>query len=234
MAWLEVHQEVVRHRKTKRLARLLDVGRPQAVGHLIFLWTWAFDYAPSGDLSAFEPVEIAEESGWEGDPERFVSALQESGYMDASSLHDWEVYAGRLLTKRAANAQRARDARQRSAPRSRDVRAAYGATRPDPTVPDQDLNSEAAQPAAEAKPNPGQIPDRWAYLLGQLIHADRIWATVTYGALKRIAKETSDDAVGSALSIAAVSPPTINGKGAYPWLRATAQGVLDGRLKVPA
>jgi hypothetical protein len=234
MAWLEIHQEVVRHRKTKRLARLLGVGRPQAVGHLIFLWTWAFDYAPSGDLSAFEGVEIAEESGWEGDPETFVSALQSSGYMDGDMehwyLHDWEVYAGRLLTKRAANAQRARDARQRKPDGVRNVDAAYGATRPDPTVPDQDLIPPASVPsAANGTANSGQVPDRWPFFLGRLAMQDRAWLKVNLGACRRIASETSEAAVTTALSFAHENPPDINGS-AYGWLRATATRVHSGEV----
>ena len=38
MAWIESHQEIWRHPKTKKLARLLSVSVPTAVGHLHGIW----------------------------------------------------------------------------------------------------------------------------------------------------------------------------------------------------
>jgi len=54
MAWIESNQEVGRHPKTKKLARLLDISVVTAVGHLHYLWWWALDFAQEGVLTKFE------------------------------------------------------------------------------------------------------------------------------------------------------------------------------------
>ena len=45
MAWIESHQELWRHPKTKKLARLLGVSVPTVVGHLHGIWYWALDFS---------------------------------------------------------------------------------------------------------------------------------------------------------------------------------------------
>lgn len=113
MAWIEVHQSLPSHRKTSKLMRALDIKtRAQAVGHLVMLWLWALDNAPDGNLRELDPDDVAEAAGWRGNPDKLLSALQSSGYMDADGcVHDWGAYAGRLIDKRAANAKRNREAR---------------------------------------------------------------------------------------------------------------------------
>jgi hypothetical protein len=68
MAWIESHQSLGRHPKTKAAARALDISRVQLVGHLHYLWWWALDFAEDGDLSGIDPDDIAEEAMWDGDP----------------------------------------------------------------------------------------------------------------------------------------------------------------------
>ena len=103
MAWIESHQELARHPKTRRLARLLSCCLPQAVGHLQFLWWWALDYAPDGDLSAFTDEDIAEAVMWEGDAD-MCAALTSSGFLDDDRrIHNWADYTGRLISTRVAN-----------------------------------------------------------------------------------------------------------------------------------
>ena len=119
MAWIESHQEIWRHPKTKKLARLLGVSVPTAVGHLHGIWYWALDFAQDGDLRQYDPEEIADAALWEGDPRQFVEALVTAGYLDQTddglSLHDWYDYAGRLMEQREARREqdRARKQRQR-------------------------------------------------------------------------------------------------------------------------
>lgn len=248
MAWMEIHQELVRHHKVKRLARALGVSRPEAVGHLVFLWAWAYDHLPDGKTSDFEDEEIAEEAGWDGDPAVFRSALTACGWVDPDGhLHDWEEYSGRLLGKREANRERARTSRERYAHAAHSEREAYGATEPyptephltqpnpttpDPTEPDQERSTtphaaangerrkEPRQPAANA----GQVPDRWPYFLGQLINDDVRWSKLTIAALRRIADETGEAAVTTALGFAAESHPKVTSS-AYAWVQATARNV---------
>lgn len=125
MAWLEAHQELGRHRKTKALARALGISRAEAVGHLMFMWWWALDHAPNGDLRKFSTEEIAEEALWDGDAAAFVGALRDAGWLDKSRIHHWDEYAGRLIQQRERAKERARTARATSAQRTRTVRAPY-------------------------------------------------------------------------------------------------------------
>lgn len=99
--------------KLRRLARALRIHRAQAIGHLHFLWWWALDNAPTGNLSALAPAEIAEVAEWTGDSEAFVQALKECRWLDPDGqIHDWDEYAGRLIGDRKADRERKRLARQ--------------------------------------------------------------------------------------------------------------------------
>ena len=117
MAWLEAHQELPRHPKTKRFARMLKISIPQAVGHLFLLWWWALDYAENGDLSKYDAYDIADAVQWDGDPEEFLSAMIECGpggtygFIEKDKagkifIHDWDKYSGRLVEKREKNRKR--------------------------------------------------------------------------------------------------------------------------------
>ena len=81
MSWLESHQELRDHPKTARLRRRLGVSLPTAIGHLHLLWWWVYDYAPRGDLRRFSDQDLADAATWTEEPEAFVSALIESGFM---------------------------------------------------------------------------------------------------------------------------------------------------------
>ena len=112
MAWIESHQTLANHPKTRKLARALGVGRAQAIGHLHLLWWWCLDYAPDGDLARFEPADLADAADWDGVPDTFAHALHESGFLTAErAVHDWDDYAGKLIDRRKANAERMREAR---------------------------------------------------------------------------------------------------------------------------
>lgn len=109
MPWIESHTSLARHPKTIRLAKTLDISVPCAIGHLHLLWWWSLEYAQEGDLSGFDPEEVAEAAGYDGDGEAFVSALKRARFVDDDGqLHDWQDYAGRLLEKRRTDAERLR------------------------------------------------------------------------------------------------------------------------------
>src|SRR5688572_2666186 len=112
MAWIESHQELRDHPKVKRLARLLDISVPEAIGHMHCLWWWAVDYATDGDVSRFDALDLADAAMWCGDPERFAKALVECGPSDQAGfldvdwrLHDWGQYVGGILASRDAGAR---------------------------------------------------------------------------------------------------------------------------------
>jgi hypothetical protein len=112
--WLELHIGLRDHPKTARLRRRLGVTLPQAIGHVVMVWTWAVRYAPNGDLSRFDADVIADAAGWDDDPGQFVRAMIAAGFLDEDlTIHDWDAYAGRLVDRREANARRMREARER-------------------------------------------------------------------------------------------------------------------------
>jgi hypothetical protein len=109
MAWIESHQSLLTHRKTGRLARALGVSKITAIGHLHAFWWWCLDNAKTGDMASVDDADIADGACWEGDATAFVEALVFAGFVDASrSVHDWMDYAGRLIEKREADAERKR------------------------------------------------------------------------------------------------------------------------------
>ena len=112
MAWIESHQTLGTHLKLRRLARALGISRAQAIGHLHYLWWWAVDNAPTGDLSTLTAAEIAEVAEWADSEDVFVAALRQCRWLDPDGfLHDWEDYAGRLIAEREADRERKRLAR---------------------------------------------------------------------------------------------------------------------------
>lgn len=127
VAWLESHQSLGDHPKTRKAARLLGIGTPQLVGHLMYLWWWALDYAEDGDIGKFSDDDIAFAARWDGDAVQFARALVEcsfgegAGFIDRRGdqpqIHDWWEYAGKLIEKRRADAERKRIGRTTEPPR---------------------------------------------------------------------------------------------------------------------
>ena len=115
MSWIESHQEVSTHPKTRKLARLLEIPIPQAVGHLHILWHWALSFADDGWMSEFDPDDIAVGAMWDGDSDTFLKALIDARYVDETPtgryLHNWHLYAGRLIDKRRRDADRKAESR---------------------------------------------------------------------------------------------------------------------------
>ena len=117
--WIESHQDLARHPKTKRLARALGVSKATAIGHLHLLWWWALSYAYDGQrVPPYDEADIADAVAWDGDPADLVEALVAAGFFerqkDVILIHDWYDYAGKLLAKREED--RLRKARKRNKP----------------------------------------------------------------------------------------------------------------------
>ncbi len=97
MAWVESHQEIGTHPKTKKAARLAGVSVPTMVGHLHLIWHWALDFAQEGDVSAIDPWIIEDAAMWDGEEGTLFDALVAAGFIDRDgdqcALHDW--YGGR-------------------------------------------------------------------------------------------------------------------------------------------
>lgn len=182
MAWIESHQELRDHPKTKRAARMLGIGIPQMIGHMQCLWWWSIDYAEDGDLSRFDAFDVADAAGWEDDPDAFVDALIECGPGDSAgflntdwTLHDWGDYAGKLISQRESNRERQRRFREKKAatrdepslekPRNgnvtRDKPVSNGATLQYPTLPNrtEEEKDGGSAPNGSHQPPAEEIPD---------------------------------------------------------------------------
>lgn len=102
MPRIELHADLRQHLKLLRLSRSLGVTKAQGIGHLSFLWLWASQFAPDGDLSSFTEAEISHGADYPAtDALRFVRALKASKFLDADGkLHDWQDYSGKYEAQR--------------------------------------------------------------------------------------------------------------------------------------
>ena len=66
------------HRKRKRLRMLLGAGSTDC---LLDLWISTAMNHPSGVLSGMDEIDIALEAGWDGDAQKFVDAMLQSGFL---------------------------------------------------------------------------------------------------------------------------------------------------------
>jgi hypothetical protein len=127
MAYVEAHAELRNHPKTKKAARALGVHKAQMIGHLLCLWWWCQDYAEDGDLSCYDPEDIAEAAEWEGNANEFIEALETcgarggAGFLERNndgglSIRDWFDYGGKLAVKREQDRERKARERKRNIP----------------------------------------------------------------------------------------------------------------------
>jgi len=113
--WIKLHAAVFSHPKTLRMAKCLGLPPAAVAGHLGSLWCWALEYAPAGDLSAFDTEEIEIGAGWQGDDGVFAAAAIAAGYLDelgaGVAIHDWGDYGGKWKEQRLVEAGRSRSRR---------------------------------------------------------------------------------------------------------------------------
>jgi len=109
MPWVQSHSNLRTHPKLKRAARAAGCSAVTMSGHLHWLWWWALETQPDGNLSDYDPEDIADAAGWEGDPLLFLSALMDCGpgdkvgFIDSDMrLHDWDEYGGKYRKRSEA------------------------------------------------------------------------------------------------------------------------------------
>ena len=127
MAWIELHQSLTTHKKTRRLARALGLGVPQGIpqtiGHLCLFWLWCVDGTEDGSLADLDAQDIADAAGWMGDPDVFLDAMIASDFIEKTSdgleIHDWKDYIGRLLEQRKETREKERLRKQKYRERKR-------------------------------------------------------------------------------------------------------------------
>lgn len=116
--WLKVEGKVVSHRKTKHLARLWGCSPYTAVGFLVAFWDYLLEFQSDGqasDLRAEELDELAAPCQQRALTSHLtvLDALKEAGFVDPDGrAHDWEDYAGALVTRRQRDRDRKRDERK--------------------------------------------------------------------------------------------------------------------------
>jgi hypothetical protein len=156
MSWIESHQALRDHPKTRKLARRVG-GIQQAIGILHMLWWWCIDYAKDGDLTKHDAEDIADAVAWDGEPNLLITALVESGFLDRTkktlTVHDWMEYGGTLIAKKARDAARKREGRKAAVQGTSDGRPRDGACTDLPTY----IHTNAGGRAATPKASPARV-----------------------------------------------------------------------------
>ena len=164
-AWIESHQTLREHPKIYKLMDLLKISRAEVIGHLHMLWWWAIDYAPRGNLAEFGSQSLAKAADWQKDPDEFIKALQDSGFLtDGESgleVHDWLDYCGELIKKRLL----------RESERRRKMSANFRQFPPKVRLPNRTLPNPT-EPKEEDKSRATRLPTE-ALALSQIL-SDRI------------------------------------------------------------
>ena len=93
------------HPKVLELAEALGCRRPAAIGHLELLFHFTAQYAPRGDIGRYSNKRIAAALDWPGNPDKLITALVTTGWLDSNSstrllVHDWHEHADRTVRQR--------------------------------------------------------------------------------------------------------------------------------------
>lgn len=117
--WIKSYQATDRDPQTRKFCRLTGMDTPAAVGTLHILWWWALDWAEDGDISKYDPADIADAVHFQGEPALLFSALLESGYvaktMEGYEIVEWYEIGGQIIEGRKKAATKKADQRARAA-----------------------------------------------------------------------------------------------------------------------
>ena len=116
--WIEYRKALRDHVKVHRLAKLMEIPYPYALGLVSCLWLWAVDNATHGDLSSFTDEEIAYAAKLDGPVNGFRKHLMAVRFLDSSGrLHDWDKHGTRVLRTANERVKKARAAKHKEAKR---------------------------------------------------------------------------------------------------------------------
>lgn len=95
------------HRKTRRLAKILGIPVPCALGLMEALWHVTAEQQPDGAIGRMSNQDIADEMFWEEDADQLIGAFVESGLIDESQehrlvIHDWTRHADQATKRKVA------------------------------------------------------------------------------------------------------------------------------------
>ncbi len=97
------------HRRTRRLARLLRIQPPYALGVMEAVWHVAAEQAPRGDVGRLSNQDLCDEAYLEGNADEIVAALVEAGVLEEHSafrlvVHGWSEHADRAVRHKLSRA----------------------------------------------------------------------------------------------------------------------------------
>ena len=112
---IRVYSELPRHRKFKRLKRLIDTN---AMEYLITFWCNVAEQVPDGNLYGWSACDIADAANWNEKPDTFVACLIDAGFLDETENgfypHNWDKHQPWVVDAENRS-ERARKAGQASA-----------------------------------------------------------------------------------------------------------------------
>ena len=118
--WFEAHESLPTHPKTLELSRLLKLNQYEAVGLLWYLFSWGLTAAEKdGRLPGMQAFHIARALNWpDRKAQQLTDALVGSGYLECRedgsyAIHNWYLYAGKLMDRREADREKMRAYRER-------------------------------------------------------------------------------------------------------------------------
>lgn len=93
-----------RHKKMHALASALGIRLYSAVGIMEMLWHYTGQHTPEGDIGSVPDAEIASAVSWEKKPEKLVSALVDSNWVNRHEkyrlyVHDWPDHCEQSVRK---------------------------------------------------------------------------------------------------------------------------------------
>jgi hypothetical protein len=116
--WIPIDQSLIRHPKVKKLSRLLKISKHEAIGYLVFLWSWCLEFAQDGNITKYEIEDISDGCEWEGEPEDLISALIDCKLIIKTEknellINDWSEYAGKCFKDKEKTAERQKKFREK-------------------------------------------------------------------------------------------------------------------------
>lgn len=103
-------RDALNHPKMLDLASRLDISRAHAIGIVTLLLDFTAAYAPQGDIGKLRNGAIARACEWMGDPDQFIDALVNAGWLDQSDdfrliVHDWGDHCETWVRAKLAKAK---------------------------------------------------------------------------------------------------------------------------------
>jgi hypothetical protein len=99
------------HRRTRRLAAILRVAPPYALGLMEALWHVTAEHAPAGDVGRMSDQDLADELYWDGDAAELVGAYVKAGVLERHQshrlvVHGWSEHADNAVRHKLKRAGR--------------------------------------------------------------------------------------------------------------------------------